>query len=353
MDMGFVDYGKSDIIYAKQSEQMGIYDPCKRLWLVEPRKNFSIISISENSAAVSNNFKQCIISLNDGKTVLTTSKHLKFQASSGRNGVDFWKLLDEGLSKSGVPVIVGISTNEVFRIENIDQIHVNYSNDGLYVPLFFTVNNSSSKEEGVLSIDGRKFLFPLKKGIVISDWENNIRVKDKHTNTIFIQALDGKVLLDWSVGATNLALYLDSSGYARIVCDGKAGLVDGECKFVLPCRYEDVGHFGEGLVPAKSGGKWGFVSLDGEWAIPARLEEARCFKDGYAPVRIGGKWGFIDKSGKAVTPFDYEDVKDVREGYFRAQMGGKWGIFALDGTCTLPAEYDRILSDDEYGYGDP
>lgn len=78
--------------------------------------------------------------------------------------------------------------------------------------------------------------------------------------------------LEGCVGATNLALYLDSSGYARIVCDGKAGLVDGECKFVLPCRYEDVKDVREGHFRAQVGGKWGVFALDGTCTLPAEYD---------------------------------------------------------------------------------
>ena len=205
--------------------------------------------------------------------------------------------------------------------------------------------------EGVVNLLTGELVVKLEQNLKVEPWAEKIKASDDEGH-IYIIDSEGKTLVGHDKNISILD-NLDSSGHARIVCDGKAGLVDGECNFVLPCQYEDVGHFGEGLVPAKTGGKWGFVSLDGEWIIPARFEEARTFSDGYAPVRMDGRWGFIDKSGKAATPIDYEDVKDVREGHFRAKVNGKWGIFALDGTCTLPAEYDNILSDDEYGYGDP
>ena len=206
------------------------------------------------------------------------------------------------------------------------------------------------RQKGVLSLDGKQTLIPFEECKRISNWGKAIRKITMDSTITLTSYIGGNLLCDKHITILD---DLDSSGYARIVCDGKAGLVDGDCNFVLPCQYEDVGHFGEGLVPAKQGGKWGFVELSGKWAIPARFEEARSFKDGYAPVCVGGKWGFIGKSGKVATPFEYEDVKDVREGHFRAKVNGKWGIFALDGRCTLPAEYDAILAEGEYGYGDP
>lgn len=222
--------------------------------------------------------------------------------------------------------------------------------------LFLVITENEMEKMRILSIDAKKTIVqPFdSRGKVVSSWRDKILIRDVKTQLISIVTLNGKVLVDFS-DKISFATTIDLafSDYTHIVHSGKAGLIDGDCNFVLPCQYEDVGHFGEGLVPAKQGGKWGFVELSGRWAITPRFDEARSFKDGFAPVCVGGKWGFVGKDGKPRTPFAYEDVKDVREGHFRAQVNGKWGVFALDGTCKLPPEYDRILSDDEPDYGDP
>ena len=209
--------------------------------------------------------------------------------------------------------------------------------------------DSSGESQGAFATKTGEVIIGIKNGRKVSPWADKILVSERNGDVFIVNSKGRRLLGQYDIDKLS---HLDSSGYARIVCDGKAGLVDGDCNFVLPCQYEDVGHFGEGLVPAKQGGKWGFVALDDKWAIHARFEEARSFKGGYAPVCVGGKWGFIDKAGRAATPFEYEDVKDVREGHFRAKVNGKWGIFALDGRCTLPAEYDAILAEGEPGYGE-
>ena len=238
------------------------------------------------------------------------------------------------------------------KLESVDHASFHYLDKDLIVVL---LQNFEKDSAGVCSLDGTRDIVPVQKGIQVSKWRNRILIsKVNKDGKTLLSIVDhgGNTLLDFDKKATFLDWQIDVGGHSKIVCDGKAGLVDGDCNFVLLCQYEDVGHFGEGLVPARQGGKWGFVELSGKWAIPARFEEARSFKDGYAPVRVNGKWGFVDKSGKAATPFAYEDVKDVREGHFRAQVKGKWGIFALDGTCSLPAEYDAILAEGEPGYGE-
>lgn len=227
----------------------------------------------------------------------------------------------------------------------------NVCSGGFDVGKLVKLEKPGSSLEGVVNTQTGNVVVELERHSKVYPWADKIKSvgKDGH---IFLLDLQGDVLAGTN-GVISAVDNPDSSGYARIVCDGKAGLIDGDCDFALPCLYEDVGHFGEGLVPAKHGGKWGFVELSGKWAVNPGFDGAREFKNGHAPVCMGGKWGFIGKDGKPSTPFAYEDVKDVRDGHFRAKTGGKWGIFALDGTCKLPAEYDDILADDEYGYGEP
>ncbi|MBR4613446.1 MAG: WG repeat-containing protein [Kiritimatiellae bacterium] len=213
------------------------------------------------------------------------------------------------------------------------------------------VHDNHTDKEGVVNVQTGEMIVGLERNREVESWSDKVKVTDNGREISIVDS-QGKSLMG-KEAHISLLDNPDSSSYARIVCDGKSGLIDSECRFVLPCQYEDVGHFGEGLVPAKEGGKWGFVELSGKWAIPPRFENARSFRNGFAPVCIGGKWGFIGNDGKPKTPVAYEDVKDVREDHFRAQVNGKWGIFALDGTCTLPAEYDKIIASDEPEYGDP
>ena len=44
--------------------------------------------------------------------------------------------------------------------------------------------------------------------------------------------------------------------------------------------------------------KWGFVDLTGKEVIPCRYNRVGRFSEGLAAVDAEGKWGFIDKGGK-------------------------------------------------------
>ena len=277
---------------------------------------------------------------------VTNSSIVLKNKTSGLYGCgDIWEIRENGKNFSSVYVYQGESHYyENARIEEVLCMTPDLK------CLFLIITERDSKLARIMSVDANRTIAqPFdSKDKKIHRWKNKIIIRDFNTGFCSIIGLHGEILIDFSDKITFTEEGVFGLGdFTPVIHDGKSGLIDSECRFVLPCRYEDVGQFGDGLVPAKDGGKWGFVKLPGRWAIPAEFKEARAFKDGFAPVRAGGKWGFVGKDGKSRTPFAYEDVIDVRDGHFRAKVGGKWGIFALDGTCTLPAEYDWITASDD------
>ena len=325
----------------------GIYSLKERKYVIRPKYNAFSWATHNAIVGLSDNV-EVLISLENGRVLARTDGEILLKTRGLQDGTDVWEVRD----KDGGFRSILLYQGKIREFESM-RLLAQYQWKGPQLNLlFFVVLDNDHGRIGAISADGKRFVVPMKPNSnhSISVWDGKLLCRDSNANSISIIALDGTVLLPFSLNATFLG-NLDVSGHAKIVCDGKAGLVDGDCRFVLPCRYEDVGGFAEGVAPAKLGGKWGFTMLTGKWAISPRYKGARSFRNGYAPVCVNGKWGFIDKSGKAATPFAYEDVKDVREGHFRAKIGGKWGIFALDGTCTLPAEYDDILAEGEPGYG--
>ncbi len=74
-------------------------------------------------------------------------------------------------------------------------------------------------------------------------------------------------------------------------------------KEVIPCRYNRVGRFSEGLAAVDAEGKWGFIDKGGQMVIPALFEvgyETPIFSEGLVAVQQAGKWGFADRTGNMV-----------------------------------------------------
>lgn len=140
------------------------------------------------------------------------------------------------------------------------------------------------------------------------------------------------------------------NNHGPVKAESGTGLIRDDGRILLPCRYEDVGIFSEGLVPVKQKGRWGYMTLEGKRVVPPRYEEAGAFLNGFAAVRQDGKVGLIDRRGRIRVPFRYADAGYVREGRFpvAVEQDGKrlWGIADLQGNTILPHEYDCVEWDD-------
>ena len=86
-------------------------------------------------------------------------------------------------------------------------------------------------------------------------------------------------------------------------------------EMTIPCVYDKVNSFQEGLASVKNDDKWGFVDTSGQIRIPCVYDEAGGFHEGLASVKIGDKWGFIDTMGQIVIPCEYKIVGYFSRGY--------------------------------------
>jgi hypothetical protein len=117
----------------------------------------------------------------------------------------------------------------------------------------------------------------------------------------------------------------------RIKCaNGKYGFVDRTGKEIIPCIYDEIGSFSEGLAPVNLNGKWGYIDRTGKVIIPYKYDEIGSFSEGHAPVNLNGKWGYIDKTGKVVIPCKYDRAEYFSKGRALVILNGELFIIHLD-----------------------
>ena len=68
------------------------------------------------------------------------------------------------------------------------------------------------------------------------------------------------------------------------------------------------------LKPIYENGKWGFADENGTVVIPCRWDDVCDFHEGLAGVQWDGKWGYIDKTGELVIPCEFGEADDFHEG---------------------------------------
>jgi hypothetical protein len=200
-------------------------------------------------------------------------------------------------------------------------------------------------KKGLVRLTDGAILLP-REHDAIDAWRGSLVARKQGQVALF--DVEGRPVLSWEANATELPPGDKPlvNGVGRMVCAGKAGLISEDGRIVLACRYEDVGSFSEGLVPAKRDGLWGHVNTAGEWAVPPLYEDVGAFLDGFAAARKDGKVGLIDKEGKTKVPFQYADAGYVHGGRFPVAVERegvvRWGIADLDGKVVLPVEYDCV-----------
>lgn len=89
---------------------------------------------------------------------------------------------------------------------------------------------------------------------------------------------------------------------------------------------------GQVLKPKQdASGKWGFVDQQGNTAIPCKYDWVKCFREGLAAVELNGKQGFIDKQGNTVIPLKYDIAFSFSKGLAVVDLNGKWGYINTRG----------------------
>ena len=89
--------------------------------------------------------------------------------------------------------------------------------------------------------------------------------------------------------------------YTQIEQGGKYGLADENGKVIVPCIWNSIGCFVDGLAQVEDEAElWGFIDKTGALVIPCRYERVDPFSEGLAAVDAC----YIDKTGSCVLSND-------------------------------------------------
>jgi len=100
------------------------------------------------------------------------------------------------------------------------------------------------------------------------------------------------------------------------------GFIDKTGGKIIPCIYEEVNPFSEGLACVKYLHLWGFIDKSGKGIIPFIYARAYSFNEGLALVskysddHLSWNFGFIDKTGKEIIPSIYDINSHSDQAYF-------------------------------------
>ncbi len=124
---------------------------------------------------------------------------------------------------------------------------------------------------------------------------------------------------------------------------GKWGFLDiATGQEAIPCQYDSVGDFSEGLAAVwRIGQGWGYIDLFGTQVVPCKYSEAKPFHESRAAVSTGEypgkKWGFVDMAGGEAVACQYTKVEDFSGGFAKAEgRSGTLYVDAFGNECVIP-----------------
>lgn len=158
----------------------------------------------------------------------------------------------------------------------------------------------------------------------------------------------------------------------------KWGFLDTRGRIAIPCMYDSVNDFDNGIAYASIAGKGGFINKRGQDTTSSpdymkrmtQYDDRRFVVDGkygmknsrgdtimkpvydelsypiteYYAFSIGGKYGIADSNGVIVCPPQYDYIKIVLSGYAVARVDCQWGYISATGKTIVPFVFEEIES---------
>ena len=91
-------------------------------------------------------------------------------------------------------------------------------------------------------------------------------------------------------------------------------------------RFSAIGHFSEGLAPARGKIQWGYINKGYDIIIPLQYERVFSFKENLAMVVRDSQYGYIDRTGHIQIPFNFSAAHSFEQECARVCQDGLWGL---------------------------
>ena len=164
-----------------------------------------------------------------------------------------------------------------------------------------------------------------KKGRTVIPFEYDGPIQEFCDGIVTVFKGDDNIYMDTSgkelFRTKSFGRYYD--GLSTVRENGLIGFKDKTGKVVIPCQFDYVGEFSDGMCwVTKKTDKIGFIDTTGKLVTPCQFEwpserSPNDFHEGLCCVMVDGEhewFGYIDKTGKRAFPGKYNTMSDFHEG---------------------------------------
>ena len=122
------------------------------------------------------------------------------------------------------------------------------------------------------------------------------------------------------------------------------GYANPQGNWAIPAQFEDASSFdGEALLArVMMDGKTGIINASGEFVIPASYDYVAIHANGFLQPMQDGKKGLATWSGEMLCEPTYDSICDFNSPLLRMMKDGKWGYLSRDGTELIAPQYDEV-----------
>ncbi len=355
--------GKRGIINSRGKEVLALKN-----WI-----SFSKVK-NKNSFLIINHLKQYGVINGEGKIVIPFGKYEKIQPfnSFGITQVNNGNLFG----------VINYLGKEILPLDSYDNIYLDNKTDYLYLNkndkcMFLSPKGellSNKKYENISALKGTNnyFIVYSRGSYGVLDFKGQEIIPVMYDRLhyggeeIFMVKKNGKWIYITNKNKTIIqqldALEPFVSGYAKVIKEGKYGIVNKQGKLIVDFgKYDDVRDNENGLFVVKKEGELGVVNVDGVEIVAPKYQKISNFKGGFAVVSLEGKYGIINAEGREIKACKYEELRKVHDKGLKASIfvkdsmyvpskkvlvrykeKGKYGLFNSKGKQLLKAAYHKI-----------
>lgn len=136
-------------------------------------------------------------------------------------------------------------------------------------------------------------------------------------------------------------------GVARVVVNGKYGLVDTAGRYIEKPKYIKIAPFdSHGLSIVAYGNqqvKYGLINLKGQMITSNAYREILPFSEGLAVVKDKESYGYIDTSGRVVIPLVFSRASSFSEGLAAVRKDGACGYINQTGDPVVSYQFTKCM----------
>ena len=132
------------------------------------------------------------------------------------------------------------------------------------------------------------------------------------------------------------------SGFAKVERGMKSGLLNKVGKKIVPCIYDFIEPFRDGMAMVKKNNLWGYIDVTGNEIIHCNFNFIGRFQDGIAQVTRDNLRGYVDMMGSEIIPCSFNEIEPFQDGKAKAKKNHLWGYIDVKGSEIIPCNFNFI-----------